>query len=186
MKRVTDGVTDNELYFTFQICIFQLSGAIIHNSTEVNRMDFLTIVTQVKQRTKTKISYYFDVNVGYIEEEVAGILIVDLDYFDGLPDHIDDYSMHVIKNMISKKIIVEKSCSIPKFSEDADDYMGLYAMVFITKQYMREKKIPTETFDIDRNSFKKVFEDKELIDDMIERNVITLEILEKLKSIINL
>lgn len=149
-------------------------------------MNFLAIATQTKSRTETKISYYYDVNVGHIEEETAGILVVDLEYFDELPDQINDYSMHVLKNMISKKIIVEKPCSTPELTEDGEDFMGLYAMVFITRQYLQEKGIPNQTFDIDRSSFKKVLEDKELIDDMIERNVITKDIVEKLKAIINL
>lgn len=149
-------------------------------------MDFLAMATQEISRTETKIKYYYDVNVGYIDEETAGILVVDLEYFNEIPEQINDYSMHVLKNMISKKIIVEKPCSMPELSEEGEDYMGMYAMVFVTKQYLREKEIPSETYDIDRNSFRKVLEDKELIDDMLERNVLTPDILEKLKSILKL
>ena len=92
-------------------------------------MNFLAIATQTKSRTETKISYYYDVNVGHIEEETAGILVVDLEYFDELPDQINDYSMHVLKNMISKKIIVEKPCSTPELTEDGDDFMEKFGFV---------------------------------------------------------
>lgn len=93
-------------------------------------MEIFMTKTELKELNVQQAIYYYDINTIEINKETAGIITIDLDFFNQLPKIITDYSRIIFCEAKNSKIIINKhcpNCSKKIFSDVDIDYGALHA-----------------------------------------------------------
>lgn len=135
-------------------------------------MEIFMTKTELKELNVQQAIYYYDINTIEINKETAGILTIDLDFFNQLPKIITDYSRIIFCEAKNHKIIINKhcpNCSKKIFSDVDIDYGALHAATDIIGFYKYDNnKIPDETFSYKPEVMKKLVKEKNVKERLIE------------------
>ena len=85
-----------------------------------------------KERTKQIIAYYHEIDGIKFSKETSDIIMIDLDLFDNLPNHLDD------------RVKLIRASKDPFPLKDCIDFYGIIIASLILSHYHETNKIPNK------------------------------------------
>ena len=136
------------------ICILLKIAGIHYDGFEVIEMSFFNMITALeKERTEQIIAYYYEIDGIKFSKETSGIIMIDLDLFDNLPNHIDDYKGSTMLYNLDDRVKLIRASKEPFPLKDCIDFYGIIIASLILRHYHETNKIPNKYYFIPSNKF---------------------------------
>ena len=140
------------------------------------------MVIEQKERTENKVDYYYSVNELDKNIELAGIISLDLNIFDNLPETINDYTLLAMTLFLDKKLTIIRPSHEPMELPDCSDVYGISAASQIIMRYKKTGIISKTAYIISEEIMNALLQNDEYAQFFIDNEILSKEEIEDYKK----